>query len=340
MKKNIRILITGPIFDTPSGPSGQGGKLYTELKKEGYTVFKKSAYKNRVLRFADTLSFMLFRPTAYNIVLLQMFLLRAFIMEDLIVRICKILNKKCVAVIRGGAFVEYYKKHERWCNRVLSKIDVITTPSTFIAEFLLSRGFKVQQIPNFIDLSNFPYQWRDNAERKILWVRAFHDIYKPEMAIEAIAKLSKKYAEISLTMVGPDQGKLEYCKDFIKKLNIEKNIQITGPIPNSELGNVYASHQIFITTTSFESFGVALVEAAATGIPMVSTKVGEIPYMWQEDKEMLFVEDNNADALANAIERLLNDQKLRNELSVNARKKAEKYSWSQIAANWKNLLSD
>ncbi len=332
------VLITGPIFNTPSGPSGQGGKLYTKLKQEGYTVYKRSFYKNRLLRLLDTISFLLFKPHKYQLVMVQMFLLRAFIMEDIILRISLFLGKKYIAVIRGGAFVEFYEKNERWCNQVLSKIHIITTPSLFITKFLQQKGYRVVHVPNFIDLTYFPYKWQNTQQKKLLWVRSFQDIYKPELAIRVMRLLVNRYPDITLTMVGPDQGKLEYCKQLITALELDKHIIITGVIPNNELNKVYSSHQIFITTTSYESFGVALMEAAASGIPMVSTNVGEIPYIWTNKEDMLIVKDNDVEAFSDAIISLIENQELRQKLSKNARKKAEQYTWESIKPKWESIL--
>ena len=103
-----RILVCGPIFDTPSGPSGQGGKLYTKLKAAGYVVYKRSKYKNVFLRVADTLFFVIFQAWKYDVILIQMFSNLAFIISYFVTFFGKALGKKIIPIIRGGAFVEFY----------------------------------------------------------------------------------------------------------------------------------------------------------------------------------------------------------------------------------------
>jgi SAM-dependent methyltransferase len=85
--------------------------------------------------------------------------------------------------------------------------------------------------------------------------------------------LKKNFPQISLTMIGPDKGILNEILLMIKELGLESNIKIIGPISNQELFKYYQSHSVYLNTTSYESFGVALVEAAACGIPIVSTNV-------------------------------------------------------------------
>lgn len=333
-----RVLVTGPIFDTPSGPSGQGGKLYTHLKMDGYTIYKRSYFRNRFWRLIDTLWFVIMQFYKYDLIIVQLFSYNAFLLEDVVILLGKLLGKKTIAVIRGGAFPEFYNKHSNWSEKVLNRCNKIETPSIYIQQYLQAKGFVVGHIPNFINNTHFPFNWEDPKKPKLLWIRAFHDIYKPELAIQCVANLKSKFPALTLTMVGPDQGKMKYCENLIKLLNIESSVTITGQIPNHELNTYYKSHQVFLTTTSYESFGVALLEAACSGIPMVSTRVGEIPFIWKEDEEMLMAKDGDQAAFDEKVEKLLSDTALREKLSFNARKKAEKYTWDAIKVRWEELI--
>ncbi|MBP9185875.1 MAG: glycosyltransferase family 4 protein [Bacteroidia bacterium] len=334
-----RILVTGPIFDTQSGPSGQGGKLYTALTNEGYTTFKRSNKRNRLLRLVDTLGFVLFNFSKYDAVIVQVFSNKAFVLESCVILLNRILGKKIIAVIRGGAFPEFTNKYPKFIRFVLSKCYHVETPSKYIIEELKKHNIKVGYTPNFIDPSYFPYKWKNPSKPKLLWVRAFHKIYNPDIAIRCVAALIHKYPEIRLTMVGPDQGELKNIQLLIKELNLTNYIDIVGPQPNHELAKYYTTHTVFITTTSYESFGVAMVEAANCGIPMVATKVGEIPFMWQEEKEILLAELLNQDLFNKKVETVLSNEELAKSLSINARKKATQYSWSFVNERWNQLIN-
>lgn len=339
-QKTRKVLVSGPIFDTPAGPSGQGGKLYTQLINEGYEVYKRSKIRNKILRVIDTLSFVVLKPHKYQIILIQMFSNMAFVVDFLVIRIAKILRKPTVPIIRGGAFVEFYNKYPNWVGNTLKKASAVASPSLFIGEFLKSKGINCIHIPNFIETQNFPYKWEANTGKKLLWVRAFTHIYKPEMAIRLIDRLKDKYPDIKLSMVGPDQGLQAKSEALIKSLNLEAYIDIIGPVPNNQLTDWYASHNVYINTTSYESFGVALVEAACSGIPVVTTDVGEIPYMWQNNEEMMVVKDNDEDAFYNAVVSLLDNLELQKHLSKNANKKAITYSWSNIKQQWFDIIEN
>lgn len=333
-----RILVCGPIFNTPSGPAGMGGILYTKLKEEGYVVYRRSAHRNKLIRLIDILYFVLFKKNKYDIILLQTFSNLAFLNDFFVTLFTGILKKPTVSTIHGGAFIEFYTKFPKFTAYVLNKSAILTSPSHFLCNHLNAHGHKVRYIPNFIEIHKFPYNWKPINSPDLLWVRAFTDIYKPEMAIKLVARLKTIYPQVKLTMVGPDMGKMNTCKDLIKSLDLSDNIVLTGKIPNNDLNKYYATHSVYINTTSYESFGVALVEAACSGIPVVTTEVGEIPFMWQNNEDMLLVKDNDEDDFFEKVKMLLINKELQMKLSQNARLKAENYSWDNVKYQWKELI--
>jgi glycosyltransferase involved in cell wall biosynthesis len=333
-----RILVTGPIFDTPSGPSGQGGKLYRALKAEGYTVYKRSNKRNRLLRLIDTIGFIMFNFWKYDVVIVQVFSYKAFVLESIVVMLNKVFGKKVIAVIRGGAFPEFTNKYSRYVKFVLIRCNAVETPSKFIIDELKKHDLTVGYTPNFIDPTYFPYQWDKEVTNKLLWIRAFHKIYNPEIAINCVANLKDEFPQIQLTMVGPDQGELNRMQKLIKELSVENHINIIGPQANHELFKYYTSNTIFLTTTSYESFGVAMVEAANCGIPMVATNVGEIPYMWENGKEILIADINSLAEFNQHVKTLLADNQMAQQLSINAHEKAKEFTWPSVKLKWERLL--
>lgn len=332
------IFICGAIYDSPSGPSGQGGKLFTVLKQEGYTIYKKSKFKNKLLRPLDIAFFMLLHRKKFDVVVIQVASYKAFLINALTLFLAKWLYKKTISIIRGGAFTEFYDKYPRFAHQMLNKSTVIISPSKFIRNFLIEKELNVQYVPNFIDVNKFNYLWKPTTSINILWVRAFHDIYKPELAIKAIHQLKKNFPDIKLTMVGPDLGKLNFCQNLIKSLQLTDQITITGPIDNNLLNTFYSSHTIYLSTTTYESFGVALVEAACSGIPIITSKVGEIPLNWVHNEELVMYEDNNLQDLVSKMKSLIDDADFQIKLSLKARKKAEIFDWAHIQDAWHQLL--
>jgi len=332
-----KLLILGPIFNTPSGPGGQGGALYTKLSQRGYPVLRVSHYRNKILRMVHTLFVVCFRNSAYDIILLQSFGLLAFVMEDVVSFLAGWMRKPVVFTLNGGAFFEFYQRYPSWVRRVLGRASTITTPSHFLAEQFQAEGIEVKYMPNAIDLTHFPFGRNTERSHSLLWVRAFHNIYHPELAIETVRLLKEGFPDIKLSMIGPDQGLLNSCRQMIKEYKLEDHIDILGYISNKELYRYYQSHQVYLNTTRYESFGVALMEAGACGIPCVSVKVGEIPFLWKDEQNVLFAEREATDFAAKIKELIISTDK-RETLSRNARNNAEEYTWEKILPQWEHLI--
>jgi glycosyltransferase involved in cell wall biosynthesis len=334
---NPRLLIIGPIFKTKDGWSGQGGQLFTALNLENYIVLKVSSYRNRLIRGIDIIGKVIFSINKYDIILLQSFGLFAFIIEDWICLLSKWLKKPILFTLRGGAFYEFYQDHSKWASRVLKRANLVNTPSNYLQEKIKVENVKIEYLPNFINLRNFPYSDKPRNYHSLLWVRAFHEIYNPELAIEAVNIVKQQYPEVKLTMIGPDQGSKADCIRLIEKLGLAGNIELLGYVPNNELYKYYQSFHVFLTTTRYESFGVALVEAGACGIPCVSVAVGEIPYVWTDRENILFAERNPVD-FAEKITELFDNSELANYISINACKNAQKYTWENVRHLWLDTI--
>jgi len=97
---------------------------------------------------------------------------------------------------------------------------------------------------------------------------------------------------------------------------------------------------IFVNTTAYESFGVSVLEAAACGLCIVTSNVGEIPYLWHHEQEALLVDGGVSDEVTSAVTRLLRDDGLSHSLSRNARGKAEGFDWSAVLPSWARLLTE
>lgn len=334
-----KVLILGPIFNTVSGPTGQPGQLYTRLRNEGYEVIRASHYQNKFLRMLHTLWVVLARRKKYDIILLQSFGLLAFVMEDLVSRLANIYKKPIIFTLRGGAFYDFYLKYPTWVRRVLSRASYITSPSHFLIHHFKNEGIQVNYLPNAIDLKSFTLNSSNRKKRSLLWIRGFHDIYNPELAIEVVKVLEKEFPDISLTMIGKDQGRLADCKKLITNYKLTDRIDILGFIPHQDLPQYYQTHEVFLTTTRFESFGNSLMEAGSSGIPSVCVPVGEIPYLWEHTRNILFAERDVQD-FSNKVSSLFLDSDLRESLAKQAKQNTEKFSWDLVLVQWKKLINE
>lgn len=334
MSKTKRILFIGNFLSSSKGTLNPSEGLLKLLPRDRFRILSASKHVNKVLRLADFVLKAGFY--GYDAIHIDVFSGQAFQFADITSRLAKIRAKEVILNLHGGKLPEYEAEHPERVSSLLNRATKVVTPSSNIQNHLNKKGFNVSYLPNYLRIERFPYNEPSN-NKKLLWVRAFSHIYRPKMAIEMMSLLRDYDPEITLTMVGPDKGMLQEVKDLIDQYGLGDRVSINGPVPNESLKELYHSHAIYLNTTAYESFGMALMEAAACGIPIVSVGVGEIPYLWK-DKEEILIADGEPEALAKSVKTLLGSMDLRNGLSSKARKKAEQFTWKEIQGEWFELL--
>lgn len=330
-------LFIGNFLSKKRGTVNPTEQIITKLGKEHFSINKSSSFENKILRFIDIVLHAAFKK--YLKMHVDVFSGNAFIFTLASVIIASIRKKPFILTLHGGKLPEYYNGHKVLVNIAFKKASLIQSPSLFLKNFFEHQGYQVSYLPNPIALELFPYKRDQVKQYSLLWVRAFTSIYNPEVPVRVLCKLVQIFPEATLTMVGPDKGELVKVKKLTQELNLSDKVTFTGPIPNNLLYSYYQTHQVYLNTTSYESFGVAVVEAAACGIPIVSNKVGEIPFIWTDQENILLVEENNVDQYLEKIIRLFKDIDKVQEISENARKKAEEFDWKKINSHWDNLFS-
>jgi len=144
--------------------------------------------------------------------------------------------------------------------------------------------------------------------------------------IEALSIIKKDNDNIKLFVVGRDNPKPYIV--LAQKLGVVDNIIFAGFVP--DITEYYAASDIFVFPTAYEAFSLATLEAAASGLPILATKVNGTEELINEGYNGYFIK-RNSKYIAEKINILVEDKNLRKKMSRNARKIAENYSWDIVA---------
>lgn len=343
MKNPQNILLVGNFTSRTSGVISQSEELAIYLSNLGWHVMAVSSYANKLLRFVNILWTVIFRRKDYFVVCIDVFSSNlSLYLVEVVVFFLRCFRKPYMLTLHGGGLPEFSK---RWPGRVAKLLEyayAVTTPSHFIKQEFYSFCENIVYLPNGIDLQKYHFRLRKRPNPNLCWLRAFHQFYNPNLAIEVLALLKEKYSDIQLTMIGPDRkdGSLETVLTQLELKGLTDHVRIVGAIPKADIPNWLDKYDIYLNTTRYESFGVAVMEAAALGLPIVTTNVGELPYLWVDEEEALLVPCDDAKTMADAVERVLTEQGLAERLSRNARAKAEGFDWSAILPQWENLIQE
>ncbi|MBU2472775.1 glycosyltransferase family 4 protein, partial [Patescibacteria group bacterium] len=135
---------------------------------------------------------------------------------------------------------------------------------------------------------------------------------------------------------GPDRSELE---KLVSKLNLEDKVIFKGNANYHDLVKYYSLSDIFVRPSLSEGLGNVFLEAMATGLPVIGTKVGGIPDFLEDRKTGLFCEVNNPKSIANKIKEVLENDQLRKTLIDNGLNLVrEKYTWDSVAQKMENIF--
>lgn len=333
----MKILFLGTYLSSSLRSQGPSELLASKLTSMGFQCTLISKRKNVLTRVIDSIFYAFF--TSYDNVFLDIYSSRTLYLSNVLSNGLRLMGRPYSCILHGGALPDRYKKIEKILLPILGNAKHILTPSLFLKLFFEAKGYKVLYIPNPIELDKFPYKRDMVKPLSLLWVRAFTQIYNPNVPVLVLQMVLENFPEATLTMIGPDKGMMHETKQLINQLNLGNKINVLGPIENEKLHEYYQSHAVYLNTTSYESFGVAVVEAASCGIPVVSFRVGEIPFLWKDEENILLAPHLDVGAMTHQVKRIFEDELLSNKLALNARKRAEEFSWGNIKAHWLQLLS-
>jgi glycosyltransferase involved in cell wall biosynthesis len=311
------------------------GKL---LQKEGFKVKLTSNKQNKILRLFDMLWTVFKYRKKLDYVLIDTYSTTNFLYAYYISKLCIYLKLKYIPILHGGNLEERLKNSKAKSDLIFKNAHTNVSPSQFLKTVFERYGYtNLKHIPNNVELLAYPFKERSKVAAKLLWVRSFAEIYNPQLAVEVLHALQQKGIQASLCMVGPRKdASFEKTQQLAKDLDVE--VTFTGRLSKNEWISLSTEYDIFINTTNFDNTPVSLIEAMALGMPIISTNVGGIPYLINDQENGLLVEPNSKEAMIQAIETLLNDFTLAQKLSQNARKKAESFDWETVKTQWNLLL--
>lgn len=334
------VLLVGNFLSASKGTRFYCEELADRLELIGTPVLRTSNRLGRLARFTDMLVTCWRMRGSYGVAYVDVYSGAGFFWAEIISRLLRFLDKPYVVVLRGGGLPEFAEPHRSSVRSFIQRATEVATPSLYLQQAFRTLRPNIRYIPNAIDLEEYPFRLRARPEPLLCWLRAFNDSYDPLMAIETIETLKNSVPEAALSMVGPvrDPGLLNAARQAVAEKGLASAVKIIGSVPKAEVATTLAQHDIFLNTTRYESFGVAVLEAAACGLPVVSTSVGEIPYLWSDEENALLVDQGDSAAMARAVLRLLTEEGLAEKISRAGRSKAETFSWDNVLVQWLDLF--
>lgn len=336
------VLLVGNFLSASRGTRSVCEDLALRLKAADWSIITTSFRPGRLARLLDFLFTIWRYRKQYHVAHVDVYSGPAFVWAELVCWALREVKKPYVLTLRGGNLPSFAQKTGERVTRLLQSSPIVTTPSAYLFEQMRPYHKELVLLPNPLDLEKYLYKHRTHPAPKLVWLRAFHHIYNPSLAVQVVAQLAQDFPDVQLVMMGPDKGdgSFEQMKGLALQLGVSDKLTCTGAVTKEEIPRLLNQGDIFLNTPRVDNTPVSVLEAMACGLCIVSTNVGGIPYLIKDEDDALLVPSGDADTMAQAIRRFLTEDGLAERLSKNARRNVEEFDWSSILPAWEKILMD
>lgn len=338
----MKVLLAGNFLSASVGNRGVCEDLADRLGAAGWSVLTTSRKRARLPRLADMLATVWRRRREYHVANVDVYSGLSFFWAEAVTWTLRRLGKPYVLTLHGGALPDFAERWPERMRKLLESASAVTAPSGFLLENLRPYRPDLRLIPNALDLSLYPFHRRTAPRPRLVWVRAFHHIYDPRLAVRVLAKIRRRHPDATLEMVGPDKhdGSFEHTRTLAEQLGVASAVFFTGAVPKCRVPERINAGDIFLNTTTIDNTPVSVMEAMACGACVVSTNVGGLPNLIAHGEDGLLVPPRDAEAMAAAVERLLSEPALAERISLAAREKTRAFDWGTVLPQWDEMLRE
>lgn len=335
-----RVLIVGNFLSGHGNSRGVCEELAPRLREYGWSVLTTSARRGRMVRFADMLATAWLRRHDYDVAQVDVYSGPAFLWAEGVCQLLRRAGKPYVLTLHGGGLPAFSAGRSQRVRRLLHSAVAVTVPSTYLLTQMKPYREDLILVPNGISLSAYHFRTR-RPQPRLVWLRAFHQIYNPGMAVRVLQRLKDEFPSLSLTMTGGDKGdsSLEAVVSDAERLGVRSLLTVQGPVKKQDVPAVLDAGDIFLNTSRVDNTPVSVLEAMASGLNVVSTEVGGLPFLLTGEEDALLVPSDDDAAMAGAIRRLLENPELARRMQYAARAKVEEFEWNVVLPKWCSLLA-
>ena len=241
----------------------------------------------------------------------------------------RLWGRRLLIHYHGGAAGPFLKRWGRLAYPVLRAADRIVVPSGFLVEVLLRHGFDAVEVPNTIDLHAFDYRPRQAVQPHLLVARHLEPEYNVACALRAFARIAEGRPQARLTVAG-DGRERAHLERLARDLGVAQHVRFAGRVDRVGMLALYAEADVLLNSSRTDNQPVSILEAFASGVPVVSTRVGGIPYLVTDGRDGLLAGDDDSDGLARQVMALVDQPGLASRLAAAGRRRVEQHAWENV----------
>jgi L-malate glycosyltransferase len=346
--KPIRVLLIAPSLEIVGGQSVQAARLFEDLARLPDVRINFLPVNPRAPKWLRPLQKIKYVRTLLTSALYGLGLLANVAKHDILhiftpgyfafllapapaILLAKLLRKKTILNYRDGRGEDHLTRSPL-AVRIMRLVDVIVSPSNFLVDVFARFGLSAQSIPNIVDSEQFRFRQRLVPRPRFLHNRGLEPLYNVPCTLRAFALIQERYPDASLVIAhdGPMRQQLE---DLAAALRL-RNVSFIGRVSRQDTPRVFDEADIYLSNPNIDNMPVSLLECYAAGLPIISTAVGGVSHILEDERTGLLVPPDDPHAIGNAAFRLLEEPGLADRLTRAGRAECRKYTPAAVADRW------
>jgi glycosyltransferase involved in cell wall biosynthesis len=241
------------------------------------------------------------------------------------------LGRPVVLNYRSGQAADHLRR-SAIARRAVAAADCNVVPSAFLAEVFARYGIETTVIPNLLDLQRFAFRVRSPLRPRLVSTRNLEPLYNVECTLRAFRLVQDRWPEATLTLVGAgSEG--ERLRALASALGLQ-HVRFVGRVRPEDIARHYRDNDIYVQSPNIDNMPTSVLEAFATGLPVVSTGAGGIPAILTDNVHGLLAPVDDHQRLAAHVLTLLADPALAERLTRAAYATCHSCTWSAVREQW------
>ena len=233
---------------------------------------------------------------------------------------------------RGGEADAFLQRAGRWVRPTMRRAGALVLPSAFLLEVFARHGMDGRIVANIIDLDRFQPASTPpvfGASPHLVVARNLEPIYGNDVALQAFARILARFpgARLSVAGSGPEAAALA---ELAQSLGVAAQVRFSGRLDREQMAALYRDAHLMLNASRVDNMPNAVLEALASGVPVISTRAGGIPFMVKDGHTAMLVAVDDAEAMAAAAIEVLENHDLRSRLVAAGLAEVQRYQWSAV----------
>src|SRR5213594_88811 len=252
-------------------------------------------------------------------------------------------GKRVILNYRSGEAKDHLQRWGRTAIPVLTLADALVVPSGYLVDVFARFGLSASAIANIVDLNQFQFRERKPLRPVFLSNRNFEPHYNVACVLRAFARIQRRYPDARLIVAGDGSQRRRLLR-LARELCLN-NVEFVGRVSQDRMASLFADADVYLNAPDIDNMPGSILEAFASGLPVVTTDAGGIPYIVRHGETGLIVPRGDHEAMAAAAIRLLQDASLSERLVGCAREECcRRYTPEPVLKEWvrvyRALVSD